>query len=63
MKLKVRRERKEQNNGGSADYKYAIIGSNRTYPILLMFMLFYFLFYCCGDCMNKNITPKFITQN
>ena len=52
MKMKVRGEWTEQNNGGNTHRKYAIRGSNGTYPLLflLLFLLLSFLCFCCGDC-------------
>ena len=63
IKLKVSGESTEQKNGGSADRKYAIRGSNGTYPLLLLLLVFSFLCCCCGDFLNKNSTPRFLTQN
>ena len=63
MILKVSRERTEQNNGGSAHCKYAIMVSDVTYTLLLLLFLLYFLCCCCKYFLNKNITPKFLTQN
>ena len=63
MKLKISREWTEQNNGRSADRKYAIGGYNSTYPLLLLLLLLSFLCSYWRDCLNKNSTPKFLTQN
>ena len=40
MKLKIIREGTEYKNGGSADRKYAVGGTNGTYPLLLMLLMF-----------------------
>ena len=40
MKLKVSGESTEQNNGGIPHRKYAIRGSNGTYPPLFLLLLF-----------------------
>ena len=62
MKLKVSGELVEQKKGGNAGRKYAIRVSNGTYPQMFLLMLLFFLFCFCGDCFNKNGTPKFLTH-
>ena len=42
MKPKISRESTKQKISGGADQKYATRGSNDTYPLMLMFLVFYF---------------------
>ena len=49
MKLKVEIEYTEQNNVRNAHRKYTIRGSNGTYHLLLLFMVFLFL---CSGCYD-----------
>ena len=64
ISTKQQQNKKLENNEREKRTAETLIANTPSgYLTPMMFLLFSFLCCCCGDFLNKNSTPKFLSHN